>query len=927
MKKSLLIILILLLAALALFACSEEEVKIFDTNAASFRAKTGELGDFSAKAPTMGLSTLDVPSFSWTASENAETYELEITTNTFSYADDSYFKITGITSTDYTIGAALKNKNTTYYWRVTAVNSEHRKVFANEKMEFYYRANVREQIEMDVIHVDDWERHKEGSVATLSLDRNDFFGTGNDSLVIKFLEEDTNQGAGYEKSDGWVLFGHDEEIELYGVDGFYFNFYYAGDDADIKFRVVDDDNEYWYAPIKLANNAKQTIIIHRDEFILRDTKDTPAMNHEFDFENLKRFEIVFEHSFGDGIAYFSDLRIITYDLYEPLFVEELNFNDYNKDLKYENYTFTTEVSEDGKALTYSFDKDIQGYGFVKVPLTTPQDVQEALDVKMNGAILARGDALRMKVKLNDTNLSADKQITIRLVEEDGDRWVYQQPVGTIPAGGVLIIPYAAFTMSEFGGDGFRQFYGVKELQFGVDNSVYTKSSVTISDVAVVTLADELKEAGIEPFKTKVGTDGMIEDFDGEEYTNALAMYYKWQMSTANKDEAMKIDDTVGLGVDNSVGRFYYKTNMDEALYTINFDPVENNPYNGIELDVKALSVTEVEMDDKSKREVTIYPWMIVYLVTDNGNVYSYPQVNYLNEDPDDEASEDEDPDDETIDLFQKIYFHPEDDWYSLKIPFTAFGLYPGYTGDATPDADSIVQISIGIHATVTQFGNDKDYVTGSSVAIDNIRFANVTELSWDALETKIAPTAGNADLTVIDDFDTTDNVWAANPAKIYTTLTSSEVTASDEGKSLAFGYQTRSDATYYRTLSMASSVKAQGIRFLMKAEQKDHYIPSASIVLYVRKGGTDYKYQYDLADIAESWTDYTIGFDCFTKDNAGIEKLSKDDARYISQITIVFKDYKNAPQDTYAGGKIYIDEIVLDNTIALTANARTEYTK
>ena len=909
MKKVLFIVICIMLSLLALVGCAEKE-KIFASNNVTYPVVSGTLGEFSAITPlkvdeeTM-LEVYDVPTFSWTASQNADTYELEIaSTDSFTDTDTLYYKKIGITSTEFSIGAALKKKNQTYYWRVTAVNSSGHKLLTDDSMCFYYKAKMQDQVEMDVIYSDEWTRHKDGSNAKIEVNKNNFFGTGKNSLEITFVEEDTNQGAGYELSDGWVVYTHSEEIELYGVDAFYFNFYYAGDDADILFRVVDEDNEYWEAPIKLSNNAKQTIIIHKDQFRLH-TKDTTIANQKFDFNYLKSFEIVFEHSFGDGIAYFSDLRVINYENYKDLFVSSIDFNKY--DVEFENYVFDTDISEDGSSLTYTFsneandknDKGIQGDGFVKFKLATPQNVQDALKVNVSSAILAPGDAFRFKLKLNDDHLYGKHVVSIRVVEEDGDRWTYKQSVKTIPSSGELIVPFSAFTNTYFGGDGFRQFYGVKEIQFGVEEEVYSPSSVTVSDVSIVTMADVMLENGTELYQAKIVTNGLIEDFEG--YTNSIEMYYIWEASTSNKDEAMNIDRESAKGVDNTVGMFSYKTNMDDAVYTINVQPIKENPYNAIEIWAKDFSVSRVQMDDQSYRNVTINADMVIYLFDVGGTCYRY-----------------------TILAIKK-------EWRFYRIPFSDFKIAPGYIGQAKIDPNKIAQIAIGFSDVVSAFGvSDKNYVTGSQVGVDRIFFTNAntawTEPLWDSV------TSDSSGVAVIDSFVKSDEVtlnWTpkgGQEKKDFVSVTISDEAAADKGYSAAFGFKSQADASYRRNLSIDSKVNATGVRLLMKAEHAAHYMPSASIVLYVKEGTYVTKYQYDLSDISEDWTYYDISFDCFKLDNEG-ESLSTEKVKSIAQLTIVFKDYTNAPVDAeeFFAGTVYLDEILLANNINSNVSSRTAY--
>ena len=919
MKKVLIIISVLILALLVLTACGAKDAGAFGSNNVSYPVVDGAIGDFSAVTPVSEYETFVMPKFSWTAAANADTYELEIASSAdFSEEDTVYLLKTGITSTEYILGANLKKSlkkdeegnDLPYYWRVYAVNKDYRKLFANEVMTFYYKADVKDEIEMDVIYADEWKVHEVGSQAVVSVDHSDFFETGKDSLALSFVSEETNQGEGFEESDGWIVLTHSEEMELSGVDAFYFNFYYAGEDAEVYFRVVDEDNEYWHAPIKLANNAKQTIIIRFDEFTLRTKGMMNVANQVFDYNYLKSFELVFEHSFGDGLALLSDLRLINYEKYEKLFIKSFDFNKYADGIGFENYIFDTSVSQDGTAFTYGFSgapneknkTKIQGYGYVKIPLSTEDDPE--LDFKVNGAILGPGDAFSFKITLNDNHLSADHLISIRLIEEDTDRWVYQQRVGSIPASGELIVPFSAFTMSYFGGDGFRQFYGVKEIQLGVDGGVYTTSSVTISDLKVVSLATALgtEEKPYVLYQNPVGEDGLIEDFDS--YKNSVDTYYKWQISTTNKDEAMGIDEMGGIGVKNTVGKFYYKTNMGDAVYTtyvggINKDLEEGETgYNAIEVLVKDCSVTEVEMDNGSKQKVSVDADMTIYITMDTGVEYCFTALSIPKK------------------------------WYYYRIPFSVMELVPGSRGLFDPK--HIASVGIAFSDVVSQFTQfDKNFVTGSYVAVDTVRFIYTASEGATRLlaEEPITPT--DSTKTVLDTFDTLK--WAAKSGQeAYVVPSVADVGVAADGKSGAFPYKTRMSSTDYTIFTLADSVRASGIRMRMKTEATHDYLPSADIVLYVQKDGKEYRYQAKFTeeektasvfDIAKEWTDYTIGLGQFKLDGEG-SAITADLVPYIRQVSLVLKDYKNAPSDSYLSGTVYIDEIVLDNAVARDINAR-----
>ncbi|MBO7377281.1 MAG: hypothetical protein J6U35_00205, partial [Clostridia bacterium] len=230
----------------------------FDNIKIKIDRNSGAIGEFSLISPENGDEVMHLPTFEWGAAEHAESYVLEVSSSPdFSQSEDSvYIKKTGITSNRFTLFSTIKEKNAYYYWRVTATNKDSSRT--SETSEFYYKADEKE-IEFDVNYADEWSVHEQGSNATVSVDESDFFNNGKSSLVVSFVEEDTKRGIPL--SDGWIVVTHSQETEMYGVDAFYFYFYYSGDDSDVFLRVVDEDNEYWHSQIKLDTNAKQTVIV------------------------------------------------------------------------------------------------------------------------------------------------------------------------------------------------------------------------------------------------------------------------------------------------------------------------------------------------------------------------------------------------------------------------------------------------------------------------------------------------------------------------------------------------------------------------------------------------------------------------------------------------------------------------------------------
>ena len=140
------------------------------------------------------------------------------------------------------------------------------------------------EVEFDLGEADDWNLHPLGSYADVSIDTTNFFKNDKDSIKIQFKKEDTNQGK--PESDGWIIVNKTIEKSIYGTDALFFNMYYAGQQADVVIRLVDRDNEYWYAPALVSNNAKQSVILKFDEFKQR-TGDVTVANMKFDFERIK----------------------------------------------------------------------------------------------------------------------------------------------------------------------------------------------------------------------------------------------------------------------------------------------------------------------------------------------------------------------------------------------------------------------------------------------------------------------------------------------------------------------------------------------------------------------------------------------------------------------------------------------------------------
>lgn len=867
LKKIIIAITALIGVTCFLFACGgNKAIKDGTEYTVTVEKHTGAIGDVLLISPTEGEEIYVLPTFVWSAADNADTYEFEIcSSEDFSQYDDRvYVKKTGITEPQYKLFSAIKEKNSDYFWRVTAVNGDTRK--RSETGSFYLAADERE-ILFDVNYADEWKVHEQGSDATISVDDGDFFGNGKNSLVISFVEEDTKQGI--PSSDGWIVVTHSQETEMYGVDAFYFNFYYSGDDAEAYLRVVDEDNEYWHAQIKLATNAKQTVIIKFADFELRTKGGTTIANQVFDYNYIKYVELVFEKSFGDGVAMISDLRAIKYDNYRYLFMDKFDFNEISGAVIHDNYNFGTEISEEGSAFTYSFSgtanenngSGINGYGFVKFPVEK---------------LLVNGDAFRLKLDYQG-NISSGN-VLIRIIEEDGDRWVYRQKLSVL-GDEPIIVPYMAFTLSEYKGDGSRQFYYVKQLQLGVEK-IYSTGSVTVSDFEITDLTDEIEDL----YKSTVDENGVIDDFNG--YTSDVEMYYRWMLSESNKDEAIAIETSFALGTGNTCARLGYKADMGQAMYATMFDSPDKN-YSAISL--WAMDASVKHNNDKDNAVLNyleeVNAKMVVSLYVNTGEEY-YAEI-------------------ESIGKY----------WADYTIAFTDFELSEGFFGQITPlAAENIVAVKIGLqYYYYTENGTPYPvYTSNNFVYIDNLRFTFAEETGATEITHKLMPSEENPNVCVIADFDSdTEETLAFNCKNgyAYEKISLSEETASGEGLSLSMQYQGKQNSVAYSLNTVVDkSVSADCIRLLLKGDGK----ATVYLNIFMTYAGTRYKYRATLSNVSDEWKVYTIGFDTsnFEKiEGTGNNVITRSRVQFIDEITFGIVNSVNTELS-----EIYLDKMVFEDT-------------
>ena len=860
-----------LLIPLLLSGCNsnkESYDESFESTSIDHPRHTGEIGAFNLLSPENAFATEGGFTFTWEAADNCDYYALELASTPSFVSDDEdevYVRESNLSSTEFQLNYSLPKKDILYYWRVSAINKDHKKR-CSEDRNFLYKSVDVQEIPIAIEDEQDWVLHKEGSYADISIDRNDFFGTGKDSLVITFDKEHTCQGIA--KSDGWIVITKTEDRELYGTDAFYFNFYYSGHDATVLVRVLDYDGEYWHQQIQISNNAKQTILARYDDFTLR-TAGTNVFNQVFDWQHIRYFEIVFERTFGDGICIFSDIKAVKFDNYKSMFMDKMDFRSTNMaDWTYENFNFQKTISTDGSEITlgYKPGDGFNGYGFQNVNVYK---------------YFVQGDAIRMKVKYTGTSSSAN--FYFRILEEDNDRWQFKTPFSYLVKDDYkeLIIPLKAFQRTDYmTGDGAKQFYFIQKFNFGLADN-YSEGTISIKDLEIIKLDDI-----IENRTRTVGMDGCIEDFNN--YNIYTEIYYYWLQSVVNKDEAMKLDNIHKAGGTRNpyCAEFDYKADMEQAVYQLYMDCSEATGKSAFSLWLKDASVNNAAFvaDEDVTAEMTIQ------LTMDSGEWYRY-----------------------TIEKVSK-------EWKNYTIAFTDFELFneDELLDEPQPlSSEHVVHMAFGFK--YNYYNGDvhtPTYAIANPVYIDEIYFTNATESSIDELAGTIKPDADNANVVTVETMEsyaTSDDIfdyWSYGSSKEYNSVTLSNDVSSQGGEhSIKMHYEGDDSVSYVRATPFSNTVKAKGICLDIKGDGK--------AIVYVnlnwRSGTTLYKMRYTIRNIPTIWTHYEIGFTPFKDINNSTKTITQKYAKDIESISFGIVNEDETESD------IYVDNIKMLNSIAYSA--------
>ena len=853
-------------------ARKEIDFSTLESNEFTPTTNKGTLGEFDLVSPFNGAVGESFVEFTWEESENATSYMLEVCSSELFISDSSdidYYSKNNISTTSFRIHSTFISLDSTYYWRVFAYNDGQDRKLSTSTYSFYLKAQEADQVEFPVGNADDWRLHSDGSYANISIDESNFFNNNKESVVVEFNAEDLAMGP------SWVIVTKSVEKSTYGTDALYLNLYYAGQqDARLFLRVLDRDSEYWHIPVKIANNAKQTIILRFEDFELR-TKDVDIHNEQFDHERIKDFEIVFEEVHGDGLLMLSDIKTVKYSDYKSYFIDKLDFTYYDDSAwTFENYQFDVTKTEDELTLNYYGGNEeekpsINGYGFAKVNVNQR---------------FVTGDSVKMSVKATGGTFT---NILLRVYEEDTDRWSYKIPLKSIEKDKYVdfVIPFKAFAKSSITGDGNRQFSYIINLQFCLEGAYGVTGSVSFKDFEIVSL----KNYKVEDKKT-VQEDGLIENFDEYQYT--CDIYYYWDCSTQNKDEYMTINNENKVGKGNIYsGQFEYKADMADAVYTLPIKCVDDS-YTSFNFLMKDASVKF--NDDRFSHLDNVSPDVFINLNMKNGKIYQY------------------------------ILVAVERSWYQYEISFNDFYLANGTEAKPNIHSKDIESISFSMkYYYFDYYGKaSPTYADDNIVYMDNLAFGNATETGMTLKEEIVHPDENG--VAMVEDFENYNNTkemeayWYDGRTYDYQYKElSNDVSPVGGNHSGKLKFMSKKDSpSYYVSPTIGSDVTSKGIKLSFKCDVS----ATVYVNFYIKLGTSTMQYRATLSSINLGWTEYKIGLANFEDVNGGSRVFTFKDIVNIYRISIGVVYYGG---EDVAEKFLYVDNIAFDNSITNTTMTRT----
>ena len=481
----------------------------------------------------------------------------------------------------------------------------------------------------------------------------------------------------------------------------------------------------------------------------------------------------------------------------------------------------------------------------------------------------------------------------RILEEDNDRWQFKLSFNYLVRDDYkeLIVPLKAFQRTDYmTGDGAKQFYYIQKFNIGLADN-YSTGSLSVKDLEVIKIDDIVEN------RTKVVTaDGCIDDFN--DYSVYTEMYYYWDQSVVNKDEAMKLDTVHKAGGSRNTycAEFDYKADMEMAVYQIYLNTENvNSDFNAFSIWLKDASV---KFDDPAVaylNENDIAAEMTIQLTMDTGEWYRY--------------------------VINKV----EKEWHNYTIKFSDFSLNNEdqlFDKPQPLSANHIIHMAFGFkYLYYDQLGNHHPtYAIANPVYLDEIYFKNATESSIKEISGVIKEDTDNPNritIETMEDYQNTAEIfdyWSYATERDYNEMAlATDVSSEGGAKSLRMHYKGYESISYSRKTQFANTITAKGFCIDIKGDGK----ATVYLNLNWRSGTSLLKMRYTLNNLPTTWTHYEIGFELFKDVNGSAKTIGMNYAKNIESVSfgIVNSDY--------SASDIYVDNLRLLKNIGYTTNTRT----
>ena len=257
---------------------------------------------FKLTMPSNGGYCADLPEFKWTASSQADSYNLTVSEN--KDLSSPVIVKTGITTNSYTYNSSL-NPDTTYYWKVTAVNSLGSVDASNSQSSF-----MTAPVTMDI---DNFNSYADNTALNATYTT---YGTGfSIGLDGVNKSEGTNGLKVTYGNTGWQYFEKPISVDFTPYDSlqFWVNPNNAGTDLIILlWEGKNGNSEVYYADYNLAGNKSGLVRIPFSSFI-RHTYFA-EQNDVLDKDSIVKISIgVNQSAVTSGSFYMDDIKLIKSD--------------------------------------------------------------------------------------------------------------------------------------------------------------------------------------------------------------------------------------------------------------------------------------------------------------------------------------------------------------------------------------------------------------------------------------------------------------------------------------------------------------------------------------------------------------------------------------------------------------------------------------